>query len=138
MSEFKQVVEEGVKKAKSVTKRVLLWSLVLGVVALLGYLLICNYTYSDGSRAGILIKVSRKGYVIKTYEGQLNLGGVQMNDGQNMLGNIWEFSAGSAEIYVKLQQYEGRQVKLHYKQKLKVMPWQGKTDYLVDHVELVR
>lgn len=31
-------------------------------------------SYSDGNRAGTVIKLSRKGLLFRTYEGELNLG----------------------------------------------------------------
>ena len=36
-----------------------------------------------------------------------------------------------------LENYQGQQVKLHYREVYKAMPWQGKTNYLVTDVELV-
>lgn len=143
MSEFKEVVKDGAqeigKKAWRGTKRVLLFALVLGVLILAVYTGF-NYawTYSDGTRSGILIKVSKKGYVFKTYEGQLNAGGLQANQQGQVIGNLWEFSVTSDEVYQKLQSYEGKQVILHYEQYRKAFPWQGKTTYFVDEVKPVQ
>ena len=44
------------------------------IVALLYYLFIYFVTYSTGVRSGELIKISRKGILTKTYEGQINQG----------------------------------------------------------------
>lgn len=137
MSEFKQVVKEGATKVGSWIKRFFLIILLLAVVGGGVYLWVCNWTYSEGTRAGNLIKISYKGVVLKTYEGQLNLGGFQSNDQSGISGNIWEFSVWDDEIYKQLQQYEGKQVKLFYRQKYKAMPWQGDTDYFIYQVELV-
>ncbi len=41
------------------------------------------YTYSDGYRAGLLQKFSRKGTIFKTYEGELILSSVTGNTGNN-------------------------------------------------------
>jgi hypothetical protein len=57
-------------------KKFLLITLLLVVVGVAAYLLICNFTYSEGSRTGYLIKFSRSGFVFKTYEGEMNLGGM--------------------------------------------------------------
>ncbi len=109
--------------------------LILGTVA---YVFFAGITYSDGNRAGYLMKVSKKGFVFKTYEGQLNLGGVGTGDVTAMLGNqIWEFSVADEETYKKLQNFEGRQVKLHYKERLRSFFWQGDTNYFVDDVQLI-
>ena len=136
MSEFKQVVEDGAKKVGSKIKRFFLILFLLAVVGGGLYFWVCNWTYSKGTRAGSLIKISYKGVVFKTYEGQLNLGGFQ-NNPNGVTGNIWEFSVWKDEVYEELQDYEGKQVKLHYRQKYKAMPWQGDTDYFIYKVELV-
>ncbi len=132
-------VQEGVKQGVSRTKRFLRKLLIYGLVALviggIGFLVWSNWTYSEGVRAGYLIKLSRKGYVFKTYEGQLNLGGFRDSDQGNIVGNTWEFSVGDKEVFEKLQKLEGRKVNLHYKEIVRAMPWQGDTDYFVYKVE---
>lgn len=138
MSEFQQVVKEGTQKVKSIGKRVFAGLVMLAIVGVLGYLWVCNWTYSEGSRAGYLVKVSRKGVVFKTYEGQLNLGNYQMPGQSPALGNMWDFSVLKKDVYTALQQYEGKQIKVYYKQKYKNMPWQGDTDYFITKVELVK
>lgn len=138
MSEFTQTVKDGAKKVGSWIKRFFLLVLVLAIVGVGGYLWVCNWTYSDGTRAGYLIKISRKGVVWKTYEGQLNLGGFRQDEGDGLSGNIWEFSVWDDEVYKKLQEHEGEKVILHYKQKYKAMPWQGKTDYFIKEVKLAK
>jgi hypothetical protein len=137
MSEFNQVIKGGAQKVGSWIRR---FFLVLALIAVAGggiYLWVCNWTYSNGTRAGNLIKISYKGVVFKTYEGQLNLGGFQGTDQSGLSGNIWDFSVWKDDIYDELQNYEGKQVKLHYRQKYKAMPWQGDTDYFIYKVELV-
>ncbi len=138
MSEFKQVMISGWNKVASFIKRFLAVITILAILSTAGYLWVCNWTYSDGTRAGTLIKISRKGVVFKTYEGQLNLGGIQADDQSGLMGNIWNFSVWDNDIYQELQQFEGKQVKLHYHQKYKAMPWQGDTDYFIQRVELVK
>lgn len=138
MSEFKQVVKEGTGKVFSWIKRFFLILSLLGLVIGGGYLWVCNWTYSSGTRAGTLIKISRKGVVFKTYEGQLNLGGFRENADDGISGNIWEFSVWEEEVYRELQNYEGKQVKLHYREKYKSMPWQGDSNYFIEKVEAVK
>lgn len=109
----------------------LTWTiLIVGILALLGYYFYRTFEYSDGNRAGILVKISKKGYVFKTYEGQLHLGNsMQMNE-----QSIWNFSAKNDEVYRKLQQYEGKNVSCHYVELKDAFPWQGDTNYIVDDV----
>ncbi|MEL7248849.1 MAG: 6-phosphogluconate dehydrogenase [Bacteroidota bacterium] len=136
MSEFQQVVKEG---AESIGRKIKRFFLILLGVVLVGGLLfvwVAGWTFSEGTRAGELIKISKKGVVFKTYEGQLNLGGFQ-SDNAGIVGNIWEFSTTKGDIYSRLQELEGKKIKLHYKQRYKPMPWQGKTDYFIHKVELI-
>ncbi len=138
MSEFKQVVKDGMSTIGKKIRRFFVVILLLGLVAGGVFLLVCNMTYSNGQRAGTLIKISNKGVVWKTYEGQLNLGGVSMDAQEGLSGNIWEFSVQKNDIYQQLQDLQGQKVKLYYRQKYKGMPWQGKTDYYVYRVDLVK
>lgn len=134
MSEFQQVIKSGWTKVWAWIKRFFLVLLLLAVAGFGGFIWVSGWTYSDGTRAGDLIKISRKGVVFKTYEGQLNLGGFQSDSSDGLSGNIWAFSVTNDEIYQKLQQYEGKRVKLHYKQRYRSFAWQGKTEYFVDGV----
>ena len=138
MSEFKQVVQEGKKKVVSGIKRIVLILLALAIVGGASYVWVCGWTYSQGTRAGTLIKISDKGVVFKTYERQHNLGGFQQSSTNGVVGNIWDFSVAKRDIFEKLQNYEGKQVKLAYKQRYKAFPWQGDTEYFVVSVEEVK
>lgn len=111
--------------------------ILLGVLVLLGLTIwICSWTYSEGTRAGQLIKISKKGVFFKTNEGELNLGGLRIGDQQTALeGNIWSFSVIKKDVLEKVKKYEGKRVKLKYKQRFKSMIWQAKTDYIVIGVE---
>ena len=46
--------------------------IIVLIVGVGGYFLFGNY--SDGYRAGTMIKFSKRGVMFKTYEGELNLG----------------------------------------------------------------
>lgn len=68
-----------------------------------------SWSYSEGERAGILQKFSRKGWICKTYEGELALyivGGVAPE--------IFYFSTRDPELAKELSKNVGRQVRLHY------------------------
>lgn len=138
MSEFQQVMKSGWVKVWSWIKKFFLVLLLLVVAGFGIFVWASGWTYSEGTRAGDLIKISRKGVVFKTYEGQLNLGGFQSDANDGLSGNIWNFSVTKDEVYTKLQQYEGKRVKLHYKQRYRSFPWQGKTEYFIDDVTPVQ
>jgi len=123
-------VDSGVKKTKSFFRKVLIYSSIAAVLALVGYMFWANWTYSEGTRTGYMMKISKKGYVFKTYEGQLNLGGLQ-EDNSSVLGNVWSFSLKEDYLSKKLEEMEGKKVQVRYKEINKAMPWQGETNYYV-------
>lgn len=136
MSEFQEVVKEGANKVVNKVKRFFMILLALVVIGGGLFVWVAGWSYSEGTRTGELIKVSKKGVMFKTFEGQINLGGFG-SDADGIVGNIWDFSTTKKNVYSKLQEAEGKKVTLHYKQRYKPMPWQGKTEYFVDDVKVV-
>jgi len=135
MSEFQEVVKDGAKNVGKRIKQLLRILLGIGLLTLVGYFAVCNYTYSKGTRSGILVKISKKGVAFKTYEGTLNLGGFSGEGGDGSMGNMWNFSVWKTSIYQDLDAQQGNHVKLYYREKVKAMPWQGDTEYFVYKVE---
>ena len=128
-------IDRGVKKTKRFTIR-LIWGLfILGFLVGMGYMLWCNLTYSDGTRTGTLMKVSTKGYVFKTMEGEMNMGGFKNDDNTQVFGNTWNFSVADKAIYEEMVQKQGQKMMLFYKEKNNAMPWQGETNYFVYKIE---
>ena len=98
-------------------------------------------TYSEGSRSGVLIKISKRGYLFKTYEGELYIGGVSQGEGAVMVApQIFHFSVyGSDEkIYKELEEKQGDRIVLEYKQVFKNFFWQGDTDYFIYSIKDVK
>ncbi len=118
-------------------RRFLFWVVAL-IVIFLGIYIYINmvYTYSEGNRAGRLIKFSHKGYVFKTYEGELNLGGINNTNGGVLINNIWLFSVADKAVADSLSQYEGKDIVLHYKEKMSALPWRGESKYIVISAKL--
>ena len=90
--------------------RLLLW-LVLVVVAgiALWTMFTLSWAYSEGDRAGVLQKFSKKGWLCKTYEGELALyivGGVAPQ--------IWQFSTRDEALAKQLGAAVGKNIQLHY------------------------
>lgn len=127
-------IDVGVKKTKSFLKKLMIGLLILGILSLIGYMLYANFTYSEGTRAGDLIKISKKGYVFKTYEGQLKLGGIDLRS-EDGLSDTWEFSVTDEAVIKQLEDLQGEKVILHYKEINKAMPWQGDTEYFITEVK---
>ena len=100
------------------------------VLGLAGYFTVLYYaSYSEGDRTGELIKFSSKGYVFKTYEGEISQGisGAQ----------IFRFSVldSDKEVIAKLKEYQGQYVKITYIERYRTFPWWGDTRYFVTQVQ---
>ncbi len=116
-------------------KSFIVWTISIVLIFVIVYLLFATvYTYSDGNRAGRLIKFSHKGYVFKTYEGELNLGGINSTNGGILINNMWQFSVADKSVADSLSTLEGKDVTLHYKEKIKALPWRGESKYIVDKI----
>ena len=117
----------------------LVWIVSIIFIGLVVYFLFATvYTYSEGNRAGRLIKFSHKGYLFKSYEGELNLGGINTTNGGVLINNMWEFSVTIKSVADSLSKLEGKDVTLHYKEKMHALPWRGDSRYIVDKVIQVR
>jgi hypothetical protein len=114
-------------------KFTLITTLVL-VIGLWIFYLICGMTYSEGTRSGILTKVSKKGIFFKTFEGELNIGGINQGDGTIMPNTVFKFSVYDDKTYHKLDSMQGRKVVVTYKQVIKNFFWQGESDYFIHDV----
>jgi hypothetical protein len=79
------------------------------VIAALWTWFALSWSYSEGERAGILQKFSKKGWICKTYEGELALyvvGGVAPQ--------IWYFSTRDEKIAQQLSAAVGDHIRVHY------------------------
>ncbi len=106
--------------------------LVVLVIAAISLYFTYTFTYSEGNRAGVLVKFSKKGYVFKTYEGELNMGGVGNLPNTAQMNQIWLFSVTEEKVADSLMLMEGKKVSLHYNQVEKSLPWRGETNSYVD------
>jgi hypothetical protein len=68
-----------------------------------------TWAYSEGDRAGVLQKLSRKGVFCKTWEGELAQYVVA-----GVAPQIWQFSIRDDALAAKLAEQVGRNVQLHY------------------------
>ncbi len=125
-------------------RRKFLWILaIITIIFALYAAFILYYPYSDGTRTGLLRKLSHKGYVFKTWEGELQMSAVMVpNDGTNSVagGNVWSFSVNDNNAVKALQEAEstGKRVTLHYTEYTKQLFWRGETRYFVDKVTIIQ
>jgi hypothetical protein len=92
------------------------------------------FVYSEGTKAGILNTFQQKGFVFKTYEGNL----IQSGFKANVQSNEFVFSVVDEEVAKVLNQNSGRELNLHYKRYLGALPWRGVEKYIVDSILEVR
>lgn len=93
-----------------------------------------QYDYSEGERAGYIQKFSRKGWLCKTWEGELamvNLPGA--------LPEVFLFSVRDDGVAQRINGSMGQRVTLHYEQHVGVpTTCFGETDYFVTEVKPVK
>lgn len=111
-------------------RKYILYGIVAFLVILSGYFAFIYYIpFSEGVRAGELIKISRKGVIMKTWEGEISQGisGAQ----------IFAFSVldKDSKVIDDLEAYQGKYVKINYVERYKTFPWWGDTKYFVTKVE---
>jgi hypothetical protein len=113
---------------------ILLLLLIVAVLLFALYVwLTLSFDYSEGERAGFVQKFSSKGWICKTWEGELamvNLPGA--------MPEIFRFSVRDDAVAARLNETLGRRVRLHYEQH-KFVPTScfGETEYFVTAVEPV-
>ncbi|WP_447978571.1 hypothetical protein [Candidatus Nitrospira bockiana] len=117
--------------ARRLAMAIFLTPIVLFVLYLL---VVLNYSFSDGDRVGYLQKFSRKGWLCKTYEGEL-----AMTTVPGVAPIIWQFSVWDERVAQEVNRLLGEKVVLHYKE-YRGIPTDcfGSTDYFVDHIERAR
>lgn len=134
---FNDQLNSAKQSTMSFFRKLFIGLLVIGLLIVAATFLSTQLAYSEGDRAGVVSKLSKKGYVFKTHEGELNVGA----QGQvgNMSNNLWQFTiAGGDEKLTKDIEdamTTGKRVKLHYEQRYMKFSWMGDTDYFVTKVE---
>ena len=105
--------------------------IILGAIValfLLYFAFVSLVPYSEGTRAGELIKFSNKGVLFKTWEGEISQGisGAQ----------IFSFTVldQNEAVIEKLQEYQGKYVKLTYEERFDTFFFWGDTAYFISEV----
>lgn len=124
------------KIIKRKLKNILKWAVSLIAIALIIFFYFRYfYTYSDGYRAGLLQKFSRKGAIFKTYEGELVLSSIAGNNNAVIASEKFFFSVTMDSLAMNLDTLQGRSVIVHYRQKNAPIFWRGDSPYIVDGVK---
>ena len=107
-------------------KKILIYLIIFITLSITAYTLFIYYfSVSEGVRSGVLSKFSRKGILIKTWEGELNEGFGATR--------FFPFSVedNQEQVIEDLKKYQGQYVKLEYTERIKTLPWWGDTHYFI-------
>ena len=125
-------------KANKYRKPVLILLLAIVVVPIVIFSLwtwvTLGYVYSTGERAGYVQKLSKKGWLCKTWEGELNM----VSPPGSVTPQIFNFTVRSDSLASILEQDMGKRVSLTYQQHRGVpSSCFGETEYFVSNVRIV-
>jgi len=95
-----------------------------------------SFTYSEGYRAGLLQKISYKGNIFKTYEGEMILSSIQSNTNVAIASEKFFFSVAEKAVALDLEKVQGQSVIVHYVEKNGTLPWKGESTYFVDSLKV--
>jgi hypothetical protein len=92
-----------------------------------------GYSYSSGERVGYLNKFSRKGWLCKTYEGEISMVNLP-----GQLAGIFQFTVRDDSIAALINKAQGQRVAVSYTQH-KGLPTScfGETDYFVKGIKVL-
>ena len=104
------------------------------VVVLAGYaLVILFFSYSSGERAGWVQKFSNKGWLCKTWEGEMAMVSMPGSTSEKFLFTVWD-----DDVAVQINKVMGKRVSLHYEEKVGIpTSCFGETRYYVTQVKAV-
>ena len=92
----------------------LLFVLMVAAIVAVGYgFAVWSYNYSEGERAGVVQKFSKKGWVCKTWEGELNMVVLPGGLPEKFFFTVWDEAAAAT-----INRNVGKRVTLHYVEKV--------------------
>ena len=113
----------------TIIRKILVYGILAIVLATSAYIAALYYaTFSDGTRSGELIKFSHKGYIFKTWEGELS---------QGLSGSLkFAFSVmdNLPEVIAQMKANQGKFVKIEYIERYGTFSWWGETNYYITKV----
>jgi hypothetical protein len=113
----------------TIIRKILVYGILAIVLASSAYIAALYYaTFSDGIRTGELIKFSHKGYVFKTWEGELSQG---LSGSQKFAFSVMD---NQPEVIEQMKQNQGKFVKIEYIERYGTFSWWGETNYYITKV----
>ena len=95
-------------------KRLLSFLLFVVLLVILYFAVVLNWSYSTGERAGWIQKLSNKGWICKTWEGELALVSLPGSSAVEK----FKFTVRDETVAAVLTQAMGKRVSLHYEEKV--------------------
>lgn len=111
-----------------------LWILIIPIALFALYTwATLTWVYSSGERAGYVQKLSQKGFVCKTFEGELVLVSMPGTQAEKFL-----FTVRDAAVAKKINETVGKRVRLMYEEHIGIpTTCFGETGYFVNDVQLL-
>ncbi len=114
-------------------KVALLGALAVIVLGVLWFVFALKWSYSSGERAGYVQKLSQKGWLCKTWEGELAMVTMPGTTPEKFVFTVWD-----DKVVAEINAAMGRRVSLHYEQKIGLpTTCFGETRYWVNGVTVV-
>ena len=112
----------------------------LAVVALAVFVYVkFFFVYSQGVNEGDINYFQNEGFIFKTYEGKMiQTGYNSRNTSATIQSNEFKFSVEDEQVARQIENSSSRQIKLHWKRYLGVLPWRGNSQFVVDSVVYVQ
>jgi len=106
---------------------------LIALLVALYFFVVLSWSYSTGERAGWVQKFSRKGWVCKTWEGELAMVSMPGAAQEKFYFTVWD-----EKVAQEINKAMGRRVSLHYEEKVG-LPTScfGETRYWVNRVTIV-
>jgi len=121
------------KKRNKLLIALLILLIVPAVIIALWIWVTLGYTYAMGERAGYVQKISKKGWLCKTWEGELAMANLP-----GTMPQIFTFTVRNDSIAHVLEQNAGKQVSLTYEQHRGIpSSCFGETEYFVTRVNRI-
>src|SRR5947209_20227109 len=108
--------------------------LIAVVLLVAGYVLfVFNWSYSEGERAGWVQKLSSKGWLCKTWEGEMAMVSMPGTTADKFFFTVWD-----DDVAAQVNKVMGKRVSLHYEEKVGIpTSCFGETRYYVTKVTAV-
>ena len=112
-----------------------IFAVLIAIVLLVAgyFLFVFNWSYSEGERAGWIQKFSSKGWLCKTWEGELAMVSMPGSMSEKFFFTVWDDATAE-----QINKVMGKRVSLHYEEKVGIpTSCFGETRYYVTKVAVV-